>query len=141
MTVNAPLSPEAFEDLIFAVTNGETVRGLFRDPDWIAKHGNHSRAALYVTLEADPENANRYARACSHRADDWAEQAITIAKDLTIAADHKRVMVDSVKWGAAKAKPKVYGDLQRLEIDADMRVTRDKAKTDAAVRAAQKADE
>jgi hypothetical protein len=54
---------------------------------------------------------DRYARAREMQADFFAEKALTEAMNATNEnANAKRVQLDAIKWFAAKAAPKKYGD-------------------------------
>lgn len=91
--------------------------------DWIAK---------------DADLADRYARAMQFRADSWAESVVETGADAKLAPDHRRVAIEALKWGAAKAAPKKYGD--RLELAGDVTI-RNKAAIDKSIEAALAADD
>ncbi len=71
-------------------------------------------SVLYLA-ENDPEYASHYAHAriigWSVRADDLEDTAA----DMSIPADHKRIMVDTRKWMLSKMLPKLYGDRLNIE--------------------------
>lgn len=67
-----------------------------------------------------PEFAALYARAKKIQADNMFEEALEVSKSTVdtndmAAVQMKRLHVDTLKWGASKLLPKVYGDKQIIE--------------------------
>ena len=50
-----------------------------------------------------------------------ADDLEATAEDMSIPADHKRIMVDTRKWMLSKMLPKIYGD--RLDLNHSGKVT------------------
>lgn len=89
---------------------------------------------VYEILEAEPDFAKRYARACEERADALVDELLDIADDgsndwmakhdpdnpgFDLNGEHiqrSKVRVDARKWLVGKLDPKKYGD--KLAIDA-----------------------
>ena len=74
-------------------------------------------ATLWKWASADPVLGKMYAHAKDAAADALADEALEIARTTTnetYAAD--RLKVDTLKWAAAKRRPKEYGDRQQVEV-------------------------
>ena len=69
-------------------------------------------------INADPELANRYARAREDQADTLADEIVSIA-DKAEDANKARLQVEARKWVAAKLKSQSYGDKVQIAPDAD----------------------
>lgn len=75
-----------------------------------------ARSAVYEWLATDKDFADMYARAREVQADFMDEKILAVADKTTAKnANASRVRIDAYKWRAAKLKPKVYGDLQKVE--------------------------
>lgn len=78
-----------------------------------ALKGKMSTQKFYELIE-DEEKAKRYARACEDRADNIADEILSIAdagsNSDNIIVQRDRLRVDSRKWILAKLHPKKYGD-------------------------------
>lgn len=88
----------------------------------VAKSLKVSPWQLVATCENDPEYAKQYARAMDQRSEILADEIQTIADDITLDPNDKRVRVDARKWIASKLKPKKYGDRIQQDVDATVRV-------------------
>ena len=76
-----------------------------------------SRTTVVRWLSEKPEFRNQYAQAREDQADALFDEALDIARSATNQDAHaKRLLVDTIKWAAAKLRPKVYG---RAEADVD----------------------
>lgn len=74
---------------------------------------------VYKWLNAFPSFAQAYARAREDSAESGYAEIMEIECDLRegrIEANTARVLVDSIKWRLGKLKPKVYGDVQRIDM-------------------------
>lgn len=90
--------------------------------DDAAKAEGTTRKSIWQWAREDAALGDRYTRAREASAESLELEAIDVARkgtNDTAAAD--RLLVDTLKWAAAKRRPKVYGD--RLNIDADLRHT------------------
>jgi hypothetical protein len=92
----------------------------------ICKEHNSSASAFYDWMEANTEAAERYARAKDRQADYLAdlmlEEAFNDADDTIpfVGVNHiqrDRLKVDTLKFIAAKLKPKKYGD--KIDVTSD----------------------
>lgn len=110
------------------VDSGRSARSVCKDEDMPGP------AYLYALLDADPEFAKRYARACEGRADGLVDEMLEIADDgsndwmesndpenpgFSLNGEHiqrSRVRVDTRKWLVKVLNPKKYGD--RVAVDA-----------------------
>lgn len=70
---------------------------------------------VYQWLKTNETFAKLYASARDDQAETLADDILNIADDESIEPEHKRIMVDSRKWIAAKLKPKKYGDRQIVD--------------------------
>lgn len=134
------LSPEQFEAIFLRIEAGETLRKILptvavKDDD--GTEHPLSRSTFLRWINEDQPLVDRYTHAMDHRADAWAERIVDTSTDPTMASDQKRAEVDGLKWVAARANPRKYGD--HLELSGELTI-RDKRKTDAAVEAAAMAD-
>lgn len=60
--------------------------------------------------------AGQYQQAKRLLAQAWAEEAVQIARDSTVSSTAvDRVLIDTLKWAAAKANPAEYGERQTVE--------------------------
>lgn len=106
----------------------------------ICKKNNINASSFYDWVAADPELANKYARAREMQADFLADEIISISDDgskdtLEIEGkkgemmevenkewtNRSKLRVDARKWVASKLKPKKYGD--KLDVDANVEGT------------------
>jgi hypothetical protein len=76
------------------------------------------RSTCVRWLDANPEFRNQYAQARELQADALTDEMLDIARSATNQDAHaKRLLVDVLKWRAAKLRPKVYGDRMRIETE------------------------
>ena len=69
--------------------------------------------SFYYMLNKDAEVFEAYARAREVQCHRWIDEIITIAdrpSGDSIDNSDKKIQVDTRKWAAAKALPKIYGD-------------------------------
>ena len=92
-----------FDAILSEIRAGAATRNV------IVQHGVSGRE-FYAGLDADNTMAERYARARADSMDAIADDAMRIADDGELEADHKRIMVDARKWFLSKLAPKKYGD-------------------------------
>lgn len=73
-------------------------------------------ATLFLRLvDEDQSLQEQYAHARKVGYSMRADELEAVAADLSIPADHKRIMVDTRKWMLSKMLPKIYGDRLNLE--------------------------
>ena len=92
------------------LAEGESMRSIGRDELMPAM------STLFKWLREHEEFTEQYVRAREISADVFFEDVIEISDDLTIKAEHKRIMVDSRKWVAGKLQPKKYGDQHHINV-------------------------
>ena len=76
-----------------------------------------TRSAVWEWARKHADLGDMYARARDASADALAEEALEVARastSETYGAD--RVRIDTLKWAAAKRRPKEYGDKQSIEV-------------------------
>jgi hypothetical protein len=67
-------------------------------------------------MAADPAMMGEYLAVKRLQAQAWAEEAIQVARESTNqSATKDRLLVDTLKWAAAKASPAEFGDRQTVE--------------------------
>jgi len=74
-----------------------------------------SPRTVYRWLRTYKEFCQNYTRAKEDQADYLVEEALSIADDLDVDPQHKRIMVDTRKWVASRFNAKKYGDKQFIE--------------------------
>lgn len=78
-----------------------------------------TRAAMIAFVET-PERAERVARARARAADYLAQEALTIADELTGEVARDRLRVDTRKWLAGKWNPTTYGDMKQPQVQINV---------------------
>lgn len=83
-------------------------------------------STFYRWLTKHKELRDNYAMALGFRAEADNEEMRRVAYDLELPSDHKRTIVDVLKWQQARAAPKRYGDKLALvggdETDAPIKL-------------------
>jgi hypothetical protein len=69
-----------------------------------------SRTVVYDWILENPVFADQYARARELQADSFADDMQEVALDLTILPEHKRLIIDTMKWRAGRQRPRKWGD-------------------------------
>lgn len=114
---------DVFNQVIDLIKQGNSLSAVFRDHKWPVHR------TTFTSWLDDKDKANKYARACSIRADIMFEEILQIAdkqgedvivKDGVEQVNHNvinrnRLQIDSRKWILAKMNPKKYGE--KLDID------------------------
>jgi hypothetical protein len=100
------------------------------------QEGMPGLTTVYQWLDKHPEFEKAYARARLDQADTLVAEIMEIADEAqndfvqdsegnTVlnreAIERSRLRIDARKWVAAKLKPRKYGELQRLEVDGEIR--------------------
>lgn len=84
---------------------------------------------IFRWLAADKQFSHDYARARESQADADADSIGHIAAQVLagmVDPTAARVAIDALKWTAAKRKPLVYGDSQRIDLTASIETKDDK---------------
>jgi transposase len=99
----------AIKTLLESMREGHSVRE-------VAKQlGVHEATLRRWTAESDAV-ATQYAHAREAQADAHADKALEVAENATPEnAQAARLLVDTLKWRAAKFRPRVYGERTALE--------------------------
>ncbi len=90
-------------------------------PIFLQKEGLPSPRTIFRWLEEHEPFRQRYARAREIQATIFADEILTIA-DTCEDPNKARLQVDARKWHASKTAPKVWGDLQRVEVNTTINV-------------------
>jgi hypothetical protein len=72
-------------------------------------------AAVLDIARSDPVFGEQYARAREAGYQARADRLTDDSWNMSIPADHKRIIIDTQKWELSKMLPKVYGDRLNLE--------------------------
>lgn len=111
------------DQLCMRLTEGESVRSVCEDSEFPS-------LGTVMQWASDNESfAAQYARARDIGWRVFAERLHDTSRDMTIPADHKRIMVDTDKWMLSKMLPKIYGD--RLDLNHSGKVQTNQALTEA----------
>jgi hypothetical protein len=92
-----------------------------------------THASWHNACEADPKLDDQYTRARLRGYHARADRLTDDAWDMTIPADHKRIIIDTQKWELSKMLPKLYGE--RLDLIHSGSVSRTDQLTEAELRA------
>jgi hypothetical protein len=89
-----------------------------------------NNASVLHLVESDPDGFGlHYAHARQNGYRVIADRIRDTAADMSIPADHKRIMVDTDKWMLSKMLPKIYGD--RLDLNHSGKVSTEQTLTRA----------
>lgn len=106
-------SDEIADQILERVAEGRSIVKTLAEP------GMPTYTAWMRWLQNDPDLVERYARAKDDSADAHADKITNVAEKVEsgeLDPQAGRVVIDAMKWTAAKLKPKRYGDFQRTEI-------------------------
>lgn len=97
------------------IANGETLVSVCEDK------AMPTRSTVYLWTVEHEAFSDMYAKARQQCADAWFENAIGIATAADCAVDPKvvpgaRLHVDTLKWAAAKLRPRAYSERQQVEL-------------------------
>ena len=109
----AEFSQDLFDKICSRIADGESLRAICREKDM------PSQVSVFRWLKAEEneELRKQYTRAREDQADAIFDECIDIADSVAAPEDipKARLMIDTRKWMAGKLRPKVYGDVSRLE--------------------------
>lgn len=74
---------------------------------------------VYGWLVSEEAFSQEYARARKTWADAQIEEVLAVSRDLALAADHKRVQIDTLKWAMGKLNGKYSDKLKHVGGDDD----------------------
>jgi hypothetical protein len=86
---------------------------------WCSQEGNPSRHIIDNWEEENPEFRTMYARAKTRRGEYYAEKINQVRDDVEkgkLGASEGRVIIDTLKWQAAKFYPKMFNDKQEVDV-------------------------
>lgn len=104
------------DDICEHLADGGSLRSWCREP------GHPTFHAVYDWLAKCPAFADAYARARERQAHNDADRMSELVEAVmagVLAPDVARVMMDALKWTAARRAPKAYGDKVSLSGDQD----------------------
>ena len=103
--------------VLLAMTEGETLA------EAAAEEGMQP-STVRGWIAADPALMQEYMAVKRLQAQAWAEEAIQVARESTNqSATKDRLLVDTLKWAAAKASPTEFGDKQLVEHQGAQEIT------------------
>lgn len=92
-------------DICRRIADGESLRAIIQDEDM------PDRSQIYRWLQEYPDFRDQYTKAKEDQAETFEEEMLHIARTEEDVA-RARLIVDTMKWTAAKLKPKKYGERQ-----------------------------
>lgn len=112
---------ETRDRILERIADGEALAAICRED------GMPHISTVFDWLSAEPDFADRYARAREQQADKLADEIVSIADEVSVtskslpggmeeialdavAVARNRLRIDARKWVASKLKPKKYGD-------------------------------
>lgn len=114
--------PSLYSDEMAQKICEHLIQGKPLTPDRTRKSGLPNPSTIFRWIEEREDFRERYVRAREFQAYVYADETIDIA-DTEEDAAKARNRIEIRKWHAAKMAPKVYGDLQRVEVTADIGAT------------------
>jgi hypothetical protein len=123
-----PYDPEVGAAICDEIAKGTSLRKICDRPDM------PSCSTVFKWLSLNDEFAQQYARAREAQADALYDEILDVSRQeparVVIASEegsrssvdggdvqHRRLLVDSLKWAAGKMKPKKYGDASLLKLE------------------------
>lgn len=108
-TLTAEEQGQVVRAVLLAMTEGETLAEAAADE-------GVKPSTVRGWIAADPALMAEYMAVKRLQAQAWAEEAILVARESTTqSATKDRLLVDTLKWAAAKASPAEFGDKQTVE--------------------------
>jgi hypothetical protein len=114
--------PSLYSDEMAQKICEHLIQGKPLTPARTRKSGLPNPSTIFRWIEERDDFRERYVRAREFQAYVYADETIDIA-DTEEDAAKARNRIEIRKWHAAKMAPKVYGDLQRVEVTADIGAT------------------
>lgn len=102
-------------EILRRISLGESLRAICRD-EGMPDEALVRSWAIYDSAPSGPGFAPQYAQARNIGLESQVDELLDVARDPNIEADHKRVLVDAIKWLACKLAPKRYGDRSQVEL-------------------------
>lgn len=103
------IAPETFDAIMADVIGGSPVRSAIAA-------ASVAPGTFYRAIDADPQLAERYARAKGAGLEAMADETLAIADDEAIPEGSRRIRVDTRKWLLSKLAPKRYGERLATEV-------------------------
>ncbi len=113
-------SKEKCDEILELIATGKSVAAICRQP------GMPHQSSFYRWLIRDVDKlCERYAQAREHQSEVMTQEMLDIALDSGLTAgeiNKARLIIDTMKWCAAKLKPKKYGDNQQVNHTGNIQV-------------------
>jgi transposase-like protein len=103
-------SEEVAREIIERLWEGESLTKICRDEDM------PSLTTVYRWRDAYPDFRADYAEARARQADTFADRMQDVAEDLALLPEHKRLILDTMKWRAARQNWRAWGDKVQHEV-------------------------
>ncbi len=111
---NVEYSADLADKMLELISAGKSVAEICR------QDGMPDQTSFYRWLSKDLDNlCQKYAHAREHQSEVYAQEMIDMARNCGLTAgevNKARLVIDTMKWCAAKLKPKKYGDNQSLNV-------------------------
>ncbi len=101
---------QAWDSILEAIAAGEEIKVACK------AHG-FTREMVYAYYGADKELRAQWERARTSSADSFMDEALATARNSELDPSHARVLVDTLKWAAAKRNPDHYAERTRQDIN------------------------
>ena len=103
---------EIAAEICYRLSLGETLTHICTTPGMPAP----PTVCAWAGPDGVPGFAELYARARDRGIDAQVDEMMEVARDQKLDSNHKRVLVDAIKWRAGKMAPKRYGDRVAHEV-------------------------
>ena len=100
---------EVADEICKRMWEGHTLTAICREDDMPALR------TVYGWMDQSPQFQHEYARARARMAFTHGDEVIDTARDRTIDPDRARVVVDALKWRAARMNSRHFGDKVQVE--------------------------
>lgn len=112
LPANIAITPEQYQIILTRVTGGETVRA-------VCKTLGLPHGTVYARSAYDSEFADDFLKALEIGQHSLVDTMAEVAMDPTISVERARLIVDVIKWQAARRNRNSYGD--KVTVDANIR--------------------
>jgi hypothetical protein len=100
---------DAWDEILGAIAGGAEIKAACAD------HGL-TREAVYAYYKDDAALRAQWDKARTSSADAFMDEALETARNRELDPSHARVLVDTLKWAAAKRNPDHYSDRTRVDV-------------------------
>lgn len=112
-------TPVLAERVLSKLAEFGSLRKVMADAEERGDDSLPDQSTIYRWLAAHPEFREQYTRAREAADEPVSDEMERIVYDQSLSSDHKRVMVDTLKWTLARRSPRKWGDSVTLKGDKD----------------------